>query len=425
MTINEIAFFFMLVVVYSIIAGRLDRYSVTMPMFFVLASALIGPYVLGVIQIPIDAEAVKHLAEITLVLLLFADASRLNFRKVREEASLPGRLLLIGLPLTILFGAGVVYFMFPHHGLGFALLIATILAPTDAALGMPIFNNPKVPMRIRTALNVESGLNDGIATPLVTLFIAMTIAEEGASQAGWLSSALAQMGIGILVGVGIGLAGGWLFSAASRNNWASKTMQEIGNFALALVCYYLSLILGGNGFIAAFIGGLVFGYVSKNKLENVTEFTEANGTLFSLFVWAVFGAAVVVPLILNFNPLAFLFAILALTVVRMLPVAIALLGTRLRLDTVLMMGWLGPRGLASVVFMLIAFESLHEAQLETDLLLAMAGWTIILSVLLHALSAVPLANWYARNLETADPDVPELREIAESPITRRSLSHIE
>jgi NhaP-type Na+/H+ or K+/H+ antiporter len=215
-----------------------------------------------------------------------------------------------------------------------------------------------------------------------------------------------------------------LFSAAARNNWASITAQQIGNIALALVCYYLALTLGGNGFIAAFIGGLVFGNATHYKLEQATEFTETSGTLLSLFVWTVFGAGVVIPLILHFNPVAFLFAILALTVVRMLPVAIALIGTRLRLDTVLMMGWLGPRGLASVVFMLIAFESLHEAHLETDLLLMMAGWTIFLSVLLHALSAVPLANWYARRLETAAPDAPELHEVAEIPITRKSLSQI-
>jgi NhaP-type Na+/H+ or K+/H+ antiporter len=421
---NEIAVFFILVALYSVVAARLDRYSVTMPLVFVLVSALIGPFILGLIQFPFDAADVEHLAEITLVLLLFADASTLNFSKVREGAKLPGRLLLIGLPLTVLLGAGIAYILFPQQDLGFVLLIGAILAPTDAALGLPIFNNPKVPARIRTALNVESGLNDGIVTPLVMLFISLTIAEESSSQAGWLSAALIQLGIGAMAGIGVSLGGGLLFRAAAKNQWTTKTGQQIGNIALALACYYVALMLGGNGFIAAFIGGLVFGYATHRHLEEATEFTETTGTLLSLFVWAVFGAGLVIPLFLNFNLAAFLFAVFALTVIRMLPVAIALIGTRLRLDTVLIMGWLGPRGLASVVFMLIAFESLHEAHLETELLLMMASWTIFLSVLLHALSAVPLASWYARRLETAASDAPEFYEVAEIPITRKSLSQM-
>jgi sodium/hydrogen antiporter len=174
----------------------LDRYSVTMPLVFVLVSALFGPHMLEWIHIPFEGSDVEHLAELTLALLLFADVSTLDFGKVREDAKLPGRLLLISLPLTVLLGASVAYLLFPQQGLGFALLLGAMLAPTDAALGMPIVTNPKVPVRIRTALNVESGLNDGITTPLVLLFIALTIAEEGSSQAGWLFAAFIELGSG-------------------------------------------------------------------------------------------------------------------------------------------------------------------------------------------------------------------------------------
>lgn len=420
---TELAFFFLLVVLYTVVAVRLDRVSVTMPLVFVLVSAVIGPYALGLIHFPIETPSAEHLTEITLALLLFADASTLDFSKVRESAKLPARLLLIGLPLTVLLGAIVAFILFPQKGIGFALLLGAMLAPTDAALGLPIFNNPRVPVRIRTALNVESGLNDGIATPLVSLFIALTIAEEGTSQAGWLPSALMQIGLAVVVGIVVGLVGGYLFRTAVQNHWTSKTALQIGNLALAMVCYYGSLMVGGNGFIAAFVGGLLFGYITRRKLEEATEFTESGGTLLSLFVWALFGANVVIPLFQNFNAMAFLFAVLALTAVRMVPVALALSGMKLRLDTVLMMGWLGPRGLASVVFMLLALESLAEANLETDLLLAMAGWAIFLSVLFHALTAVPLAAWYARRLETASPDAPELDEVAEIQVRRKSLAH--
>ncbi|MBE2223866.1 MAG: sodium:proton antiporter [Anaerolineae bacterium] len=421
---TELALFFLLVVLYSIIAVRLDRISITMPLVFVIISAIIGPYMLGWIQFPNNTSGAESLTEITLALLLFADASTLNFSKVRENAKLPARLLLIGLPLTIMLGALIAFILFPHKGIGFALLIGAILAPTDAALGLPIFNNPRVPVRIRTALNVESGLNDGIVSPLVALFIALTIAEEGsAPQADWLMAALMQIGVAVVAGIVIGLVGGFLFRKAAQNHWTSKTALQIGNLALALTCYFVSLMLGGNGFIAAFIGGLFFGYATRRKLEKATEFTESGGTLLSLFVWALFGANVLIPLFQNFNATTFLFAILALTVMRMVPVAIALRGTHLRTDTVLMMGWLGPRGLASVVFMLLAFESLAEAHLETRLLVSMAGWTIFLSVVLHALSAVPLAAWYARRLETASPDAPELEAVSEILTRHKSMVH--
>jgi NhaP-type Na+/H+ or K+/H+ antiporter len=370
----------------------------------------------------VDAES---LTEITLAILLFADASTLDFSKVRDDARLEGRLLLIGFPLTVVFGGLAAYALFPQQQIGFALLLGAILAPTDAALGLPIFNNPRVPVRIRRALNVESGLNDGIATPLVALFLALTITEQGSVQGSWLRGALAQMGIAVVAGAAIGLVGGWLFRKSMQRGWTSKTAQQLGNLALALAAFWGSLSLGGNGFISAFVAGLVFGYATRNTMHEATEFTETSGTLLSMFVWALFGANLVIPLLLDFNPSALMFALLSLTVVRMAAVAIGLIGTHMRVDTVLMMGWLGPRGLASVVFMLVANEALHEAGAETSTLRAMASWTILLSVVLHALSAVPLANWYARRLETASPDAPELIDVAELPSRRRKLlSHL-
>jgi NhaP-type Na+/H+ or K+/H+ antiporter len=229
------------------------------------------------------------------------------------------------------------------------------------------------------------------------------------------------MGIAVVAGATIGLVGGWLFRSAVKKGWTSKTAQQFGNLALALAAFWGSLSLGGNGFISAFVAGLVFGYATRNTMHEATEFTETSGTLLSMFVWALFGANLIIPLLLDFNLPAFMFALLSLTVVRMAAVAIALIGAHMRVDTVLMMGWLGPRGLASVVFMLIANEALHEAGMETSALRDMATWTILLSVVLHALSAVPLANWYARRLTTASPRAAELIDVAELPARRRRL----
>jgi NhaP-type Na+/H+ or K+/H+ antiporter len=409
---TELAIFFGLVVLYGAVAVWLGRFSITMPIVFVIVGVVFGPR--GVIS----ADSAELLIEMTLALLLFADASTLAFRQVRDDPAPPARLLLIAMPLIVALGGLIAYGLFPAEGLGFAFLLAAILAPTDAALGLPVFNNPRVPVRIRRALNVESGLNDGIATPLVALFTAMAVAEETHRVGGWLLSALGEIGIGVAAGVAAGLLGGWLFAATVKRGWTAATGEQIGNLALAMCAFWVAKALGGNGFVAAFVGGIMFGHATRERLHVATEFTEAAGTLLSLFVWVAFGANLVLRLLQAFDPLALLYALLSLTIIRMIPVAISMIGTHLRPDTALIMGWFGPRGLASVVFALIAYESFHEAGLGSDLLVDTAAWTILLSVVLHGLSAVPLANWYARRLKTADPAAPELLEVPELGVRR-------
>lgn len=411
---SDIIVLLALTVIYTILGHILGRFSITMPIFFVIAGAIVGKYGLGWTTFPLEAHQVELLTELTLALLLFADAASLQFNQVKDDAQMPGRLLLIAFPLVVLLGAFIAYLLFPAAGIGFALLVGAILAPTDAALGLPIFNNPRVPARIRRALNVESGLNDGLATPLVTLFIALTLEEvTRAGHQGWALSAASEIAIAVGVGTALGLAGGWLFAQAVRKNWTSNVARQIGNPALALLVFFAAKELGGNGFVAVFVGGITFGLASRNVLHLAVEYTEVTGTFLSLFVWTIFGATIAIPLLLDFNPLALLYAILSLTVVRMVPVAISLIGTHMRRDTVFMMGWLGPRGLASVVFLIMAYEAAHEAQLEVSTLVATVGWTILLSVLLHGASALPLANWYGRRLESASPDIPEMGVSAE------------
>ena len=402
-----------IIVIYTVVAVWLGRRSITMPMFFVAAGTLLGSQALGLVNFSLTSEAIKRLVELTLALILFADSSTLSLRQLGKDAALPARLLLIELPLVIFFGGLIAFGMFPGEGIGFALLIGAILAPTDAALGLPIFTNWRVPARIRLALNVESGLNDGIATPFVALFTAWAVAEESQQYSNWLALAMLEIAIAVAVGAAAGMLGGWLLSQAMKRRLTSQNSEKIGVLMLALVAYLGSIALGGNGFIAAFVGGLFFGYVTRNQRHSATEFTETIGTMLSLFVWTIFGAYLVIPLFTAFNPLALLYAVLSLTVIRMLPVALSLSGLHFRRDTVLLMGWLGPRGLASVVFTLIAYESFVEIGRPIDILFAIAGWTILLSVLLHGFSALPLARWYAHRLKTADPAAPELVEAPE------------
>lgn len=407
--------FAILLVVYGGLGVWLGRRSVTMPMVFVIIGALLGKYGLNWMPIKANDELVRSLAELTLALLLFADASTVDFGKLAHDKGLPARLLGIGLPLTIALGAVIAFVLFPEQGWGFALLIGAILAPTDAALGLPIFTNPNVPLRIRRALNVESGLNDGIATPFVTLFIALAVAEEGAAQTtGWLSGAVTQIGLAVLVGAVIGAVGGKLLAYAHERKWTYGAPLQFAVLGLALASYLGSLAVGGNGFVAAFVGGIAFGAITHGELEDGADYAETTGTLLSLMVWTIFGALFVVPAALmaaDWHIL--LYAALSLTLIRMAPVALALFGLHFRRDTKALMGWFGPRGLASVVFALMAAHELLAASMEAGLLASIATWTILLSVLLHGLSAQPLAGWFARRLKSAPPDAPEFVDVPE------------
>ncbi len=415
--IQGLAIFAIFIVLYAALAQWLGRWSITGPMVFVAVGFALGPGGTGIFHSSPHAEGVKELTEITLALLLFADASTLNLRQVQADAKVPVRLLFIALPLIILMGALVAMGLLPSEDLAMAALLGAILAPTDAALGLPIFNNPKVPVRIRRALNVESGLNDGIATPFVTLFIAFVVATESQTQtqSDWLIQALLDMGLGVLAGTVVSLAGGWLLRQAVGRGWTSATSVQIAILGLALVAYFGSLAIGGNGFIAAFVGGIVFWAATRNQFHEPTEFTENVATFLSVLVWGIFGA-ILVPAAFYFTTdwRPIVYAILSLTVVRMLPVALCLIGLRLRPDTVALMGWFGPRGLASVVFTLMAYVTFEEAGGPVDTLVAVATWTILLSVVAHGLSAKPLSAWYARRLKAStDPQLAELIEMSE------------
>lgn len=421
---SGLVIFLLLIVIYAVVAVWLGRRSITMPMFFLAVGALTGANGLGWINISLSSEEVNLLVEITLALLLFADSSSLKLHQIKDDAELPARLLCLALPLIIGLGGLLAFVLFPQEEIGFALLIGAILAPTDASLGLPIFTNRRVPVRIRRALNVESGLNDGIATPFVTLFTALAVAEVTQKLTGWLASAVIDIVIAVAVGAVLGMSGGWLFAVAMRRRLTSRATEQIGTLALALAIYFGSIALGGNGFIAAFVGGLFFSYITRHQQHHVVEFTEATGTLLSLFVWTIFGSILVIPLFTAFNPLALLYAVLSLTLIRMLPVALSLVGTHFRRDTQLVMGWLGPRGLASVVFTLIAFESFREIARPYEILFAIAGWTILLSVVLHGFSALPIARWYADRLKTAPASIPELLEVPDLEPHQKRLANL-
>ena len=409
-------------VVYGLMASRLDRWLITAPIFFVATGLVLGPSGVGVLP-GLESETTLLITELTLGVLLFADAATVRLREVEGDARLPVRLLLVGLPLTIALGTVAARLLFPEAGWAAAALIASILAPTDAALGLAVVTNPAVPARIRRALNVESGLNDGIATPFVTLFLSLVIAEEeGLGPGHWAAEAAKEIGLALVAAVVVGVLGGKLMVVARRHGWTSAISEQLVVLALSLLSYVGAVAIGGNGFVAAFVGGLLFGASTSSRMHEPVEFTETVGLFASFFVWTVFGALFVGPVVTgDIDPVAILYAVISLTVVRMLPVATALTGVGLRPDTVAFMGWFGPRGLASVVFTLIAVEELHGIGAIADGIVEIATWTILLSVVAHGLSAGPLASAYGHRLHTAG-DIPELAEAPEPRIRRRTIA---
>jgi len=391
---------------YAFLAARLERMWISGPIVFVAVGFVLGPGVSDLAFTSAESEPVLVLTELTLAILLFADASTVRLREVRDDARMPERLLGVGLPLTVALGAAIAA---PLLGIPWAqaALIATILAPTDAALGLAVVTDRAVPGRIRRALNVESGLNDGIATPFVTLFLTIVATEEAVEAGSWFVDASKELGFAVVAAIVVGGVGGWMFAAARDRGWTSRASEGLAVLSLALLAYEGSVAIGGNGFVAAFFGGLAFGAASALGSRSADgpdprepiEFTDTVGLFASFFVWAVFGALFVGP-VLTEGPAvdAVVYALLSLTIVRMLPVSVALLGTGLRRDSVAFIGWFGPRGLASVVFSLLALEELHRTPIAGSLV-EVATLTILGSVVLHGLSAKRLAAAYGARVD--------------------------
>jgi sodium/hydrogen antiporter len=405
-TVIELMVLAAVVFVFGLVSRRLEGTVLTAPLAFVAAGVILGPSGLGLVEFGLDEHAVLLLGEIALAIVLFADAAGTNLSLLRQNEGLPLRLLGIGMPLTIALGTIIAAVVLTDLAFWEAAIVGTVLAPTDAALGQAVVNNPRVPARVRQALDVEAGLNDGLSVPFLALFLTLAVAEEELQPATyWIRFALEQVGLGVLVGVAVGSAGGWLVRRVSRRRWMTEPFERLALLALAIIAWALADRMGGNGFIAAFIGGLVVGPAVERVGKRLIRFTEAEGQLLNLSVFFIFGA-LAVGLIEPLTWRAASYALLSLTLVRVLPVAASLLGTHLQITSVLFMGWFGPRGLASLVLGLIVVA---EAPLLAGrgLIEQVVALTVLFSVFLHGITAAPLSAAYARRIEKMAPDAPE------------------
>jgi len=383
------------VLLYAGVSRRLERGPLTAPIVFVGAGLLVGSEGLGWLDLRLGSSAVRALAEATLTLMLFADASRIDIVALRRELSLPVRLLGLGLPLTIAAGLAIAVGLFTQLSWPEALVLAIVLAPTDAALGQQVVTDPRLPVRVRQALNVESGLNDGICVPLLFIALAYAEAEDDAiSVHAAVHLVLDEIGWGIVGGVAAGVAAALILRAARRHGLVADHWVQVIPLAGAVLSYAIAVALGGSGFIAAFVGGLVFGALHRSLGGDITYLVDSGGQVLNAVTLIVFGAAALGPALHRLDWRIVLYAVLSLTVVRMLPVALALIGLHAQRATVAFVGWFGPRGLASIVFAAIVLEGAELPNVQ--LLITVVTITVGLSVLAHGLTARPLTDAYAR-----------------------------
>jgi NhaP-type Na+/H+ or K+/H+ antiporter len=398
---------------YSLLSRRLDRWAITAPMVFVSAGILLGPDVLALTDLELTSETGLLVAEVALVIVLFGDAARIDLRALSGNRNLPARLLGIGMPLTIGLGVLAGAVLLDEIEFWEAAIIAAVLAPTDAALGQVVVSSKRVPQRIRQGLNVESGLNDGLSIPFLFLFVGLAVSEAEVTATGWLSFAAEQIGLGALIGIGLGLIGGWLYERAVRHQLITGTFQQLAIIALAIIAWALAEELGGNGFIAAFVAGLTTGRITPVCGEKILDFTEDEGQLLNLAVFFIFGISAI-----GFLDAAgwevVVFGLLSLTLIRMLPVAISMIGTGLRGSSIAFLAWFGPRGLASIILALVVVE--EEPELPgLEIVLAAMTVTVLASVFAHGLTARPLVRAYAKSVEAGPGDMPEHEAVAELP----------
>jgi NhaP-type Na+/H+ or K+/H+ antiporter len=379
---------------FAAISQRIEGTSITAPMVFTAAGLVVGVEALGLVDPAATGVEAKILAEATLTVVLFSDASRIDLGALKRTVWLPARLLGIGLPLTIVAGFLAALVVLDDLSWPEALVLAVVLAPTDAALGLAVVTSPRLPVRIRQSLNVESGLNDGICVPLFFIALAIALAEEGAIGHGNAAELVAEkIGYGALAGALAGAIAAGIVVWAGGRKLVDETWMQVVPVAGALLAFGLAEAIEGSGFIAAFVGGAVFGGLRRRRGGDVSHLIEQSGAVLIAVTFVVFGAVLLGPALRDLTWQVALYAALSLTLIRMLPVAISMLGSGTRPPTVAFLGWFGPRGAASIVFALLLLE--EEALAGQPVILTTAFVTVGLSVLAHGVTAAPLASRYA------------------------------
>jgi sodium/hydrogen antiporter len=409
-----------LVVLYALFARRIDRVNITAPMLSILAGAL----VFGLSgMVDIEAASIHLIAEVTLVVVLFHDASTVRLAQLRHDKGIPIRLLAIGFPVALLATLLSAWAFLPALGLAGAALLSGSVTPTDAGLGAPTILNPEVPVRVRRALNVESGLNDGLATPFVLIALSALAGEEGTESPTLLQVSVVPVVMALALALVVAVVAAWLLDRSAEHHWSSHRGRMIAVLVLPLLILGLAEVTGANGFIAAFVGGLAFGAASGALAadETISGLLEITADLLGFVVWFLAGGLVLLVFDDGVRWQWPVFAVLVLTVLRIVPVWLSLLGTTFRWQTVTFIGWFGPRGLASIVFALLAVEELGPDDPVMRDFVGVVTFVVLFSVFAHGITAAPLSKRYGAWVHRVHPPIE--REPSAEPAGTRGRIH--
>ncbi len=380
--------------IWALVAQRLAALSITTAIAVVVVGMVLTAGSHPVIRVNLRTDLVERGVEVVLAILLFIDATEVPGGVVGRERRAILRLLGIALPLSLGLAWLAGLTLFPDHDVWFLALLAIVVVPVDLAPAVSIVRDRRVPARLREIINIEAGLNDGVAAPLFLFCLAGATATQGTPAGQALINAVPAIGVAIAVGAGVGAVGARALGWSWKRGWTEPSALRLGVLALPVLAYALAIVLGGNGFVAAFVAGLLFGVRDHGLPREAMQLSEDVGALLSLAVWFIFGRAVDHVLNAGVGVTVVVYAVLALTVVRIVPVLIALRGTNVRRLDAVFLGWMGPRGMASLVFGLLAIIALRGP--TASLTEQVTVITVLLSVVLHGMSASPIGAAYAR-----------------------------
>ena len=384
--------------VFSVIAGKVERGIIGGPIIFIGFGLLAGPMGVGLLDFSVNNAQLRVIADLTLALVLFIDAANADLSVLGSHSKIPQRMLIVGLPLCIALGVVCGLVLFPGVSLFELCVLATMLAATDAALGKAVVTNKAVPARVREGLNAESGLNDGLCVPILFVFLALaagSVGEEGGTALA-LKLVAKEIGIGLVVGLGLTALGAGLIAFCWRRGWMTEIWLQIPVVVLAFACFASAQSLHGSGYIAAFVGGLLFGHLAKSETHKLVFAAEGTSELLAMVTWIIFGAAVIGQSWGDMSWQIVLYSVLSLTVIRMLPMVLSLTGSGEPMESKLFLGWFGPRGLASIVFAIIVA---NEHLPNSSILINTVVCTVTMSVIAHGLTAKPLSKAFSARMK--------------------------
>ncbi len=388
---QNLAIIGVIILLYSLVAGKVEKKPISGSMVFLFAGLCLGPFLFDFLDIKFKIEGYKVLSEFALALVLFTDASKANLQVLRSHVAIPNNLLMIGLPITLVLGVLVGKLVFPQMSWVELGVLSAVLSPTDAALGEPVVNNKNVPVNIREGINVESGLNDGICVPILVLFLAMHSYDVNEHVSFWYAIGLfvKEIGIGVLVGLCVTFVADVLIKHGLANHWIESSWKSSIIIVLSLTCFSLAQALGGSGFIAAFVGGLMYNHIAKTYKPELLIGALGVGKILNASVWVIFGCVITAKILPLLTFPIVIYSLASLTIIRILPVMLCLRRNKISRYGKFFIAWFGPRGLASIVFAAIVFE---ESLSNGNVIVVTTCFTILLSVFAHGISAVPMTK---------------------------------